>query len=64
MAKQMFLKGFDINHLIQLIDPSLLILILGALFLAAFIVSIVSFYLDEYWEDADFRKELRYGKRE
>ncbi len=60
----MALKNFDLIHLGQVIDPSLLILIIGALFIAGFIVSTISFYLDEYWEDAKFREELRYGKRE
>ena len=47
-----------------IIDPAMLLLIVGALFTGAFVVSIVSFYLDDYWEDANFREELRYGKKE
>ncbi len=39
------------------------LLIIGAMFTAAVGVSIFSFYLDEYWEDEDYRNELRYGRR-
>ena len=61
----MNLMSFAIMEFLNsMIDPAMLILVVGALFTAGFIVSIISFYLDEYWDDADFRKELRYGKKE
>ena len=40
------------------------LLVVGALLTAGIGVFVFSFYVDEYWEDEDFRKELRYGKRE
>ncbi len=40
------------------------ILIAGALFTAAVGVSVVSFYFDDYWEDEDFREQLRVGTRQ
>ena len=41
----------------------LAILILGALFTASVGVSIFSFYMDEYWENEEYRNELRYGSK-
>ena len=40
----------------------LVLLIVGALFTAAVGVSITSFYLDDYWQDEDYRDSLRYGQ--
>ncbi len=40
----------------------LFLLIVGALFTAAVVVSITSFYLDDYWEDEDYRNQLRFGE--
>ena len=41
----------------------LALLIFGALFTGAVGVSIISFYLDEYWEDEEYREKLRFGAR-
>ena len=40
------------------------LLVFGALFTAAVAVSVLSFYLDEYWEDEDFRNQLRFGSKQ
>ena len=40
------------------------LLIIGAMFTAAVVVSIVSFYLDEYWEDEEYRNQLRLGSKQ
>ena len=38
------------------------LLVIGALLTAAIGVFVFSFYIDEYWEDEDFREQLRTGR--
>ncbi len=57
---------FKVIGLIELSSRSglgLMLLIIGALFTASVVVLITSFYLDVYWEDEDYRKMLRFGKK-
>ncbi len=38
------------------------LLVVGALLTAGIGVFVFSFYIDEYWEDEDFREQLRTGR--
>ena len=41
-----------------------LILLIGAMFTAAVVVTVFSFYVDDYWTDENYRETLRLGSRQ
>lgn len=53
----------DIINLTPHSGLGLLILVIGAMFTGSVCVSIISFYLDDYWPDEEYRKELRLGRK-